>query len=98
MSDKTISEKSKADPQKPETAGLPIWLFPLGFGVGLALLIVGVIWPAFARWAVYWLMLVPVIAALFVAVSNWRTDRRLSIAALLALLGVGLVLVARKWI
>lgn len=91
-----MSGKTAPDKPTPETAGLPGWLFPLGFGVGLALLIVGVIWPDFAHWAVYWLMLVPVIAAIFVAVSNWRTDRRLSVAALLALLGVGLVLVGRE--
>ena len=82
--------------KKAEQAGLPSWLFPAGFSVGLALLIVGVIWPAFAQWAVYWLMLVPVIAALAVVFSNWRRDRRLSVAALLALLGVGLVLLGRQ--
>ena len=81
-----------------EAAGLPGWLFPLGFGLGLAALIVGVIWPAFGRWAVYWLMLVPVTAALFVAARSWRSDRRLSVAALIALGGVGLVLLARGWV
>ena len=84
--------------KQSETAGLPTWLFPLGFGVGLLALIVGVIWPNFGRWAVYWLMLVPVLAALFVALSNWRGDRRLSVAALIALGGVGLVLLAREWV
>ncbi len=83
-------------PPTTEHAKLPAWLFPLGFGVGLALLTLGVIWPSLARWAVYWLMLIPVLAALLVAVSNWRTDRRLSVAAVLALLGLVLVLVGRQ--
>ncbi len=82
--------------KKSEQAGLPGWLFPAGFGIGLALLVVGVIWPAFAHWAVYWLMLVPVLAALAVVIGNWRRDRRLSLAALTALLGVGLVLLGRQ--
>ena len=43
-------------------------------------------------------MLVPVLAALFVALSNWQKDRRLSVAALIALGGVGLVLLARGWV
>ncbi|GAA4004895.1 hypothetical protein GCM10022631_15010 [Deinococcus rubellus] len=91
-----MKEEVKRDGAQSEQAGLPTWLFPLGFGVGLAALVVGVIWPAFARWAVYWLMLVPVLAALAVAIGNWRRDRRLSVAALLALLGVGLVLLGRQ--
>lgn len=91
-----MKEDMKRGEAQGEQAGLPSWLFPTGFGIGLAALIVGVIWPPFAHWAVYWLMLVPVLAALAVVIGNWRRDRRLGVAALLALLGVGLVLVGRE--
>jgi hypothetical protein len=41
-------------------------------------------------------MLVPVLGALYVAAANWRTDKRLSLAALLALAGLALVLGGRE--
>ncbi len=44
-----------------------------------------------AVWAVGWVMLVPVLAAVWVAVAAWRRDRRLSVAALVALLGLAVV-------
>lgn len=82
----------------PETAGLPAWLYPAGFWVAVALLAVGVLFPGLAVWGVAWVGLVPVLAALWVAVTGWRTDKRLSLAALLALAGLGAVVLVRGWV
>lgn len=82
----------------PETAGLPAWLYPAGFWVAVALLAAGVLFPDFAVWGVAWVGLVPVLAALWVAVTGWRTDKRLSLAALLALAGLGMVVLVRGWV
>ena len=79
-----------------EGAGLPGWLFNGGYFVALAALAVGLVWPRLDRYAVYWMMLVPVLGALYVAAANWKLDRRLSFAALLALAGLALVLGGRE--
>ncbi|PTA68113.1 hypothetical protein [Deinococcus arcticus] len=87
-------------PQSPgtELAGLPAWLYPAGFWVGVVLLAVGVLAPDLAWVGVVWVAGVPVLAALWVALAGWRQDRRLSVAALLALAGLGLVFVVRGWL
>ncbi|GGL04457.1 hypothetical protein [Deinococcus radiotolerans] len=89
-----------APDRKPDTelAGLPAWLYPLGFWVGVALLAVGVLLPDYAWVGVVWVAAVPVLAALWVAAAGWRTDRRLSGAALLALAGLALVFVVKGFI
>ncbi|MCD0167239.1 hypothetical protein IHN58_16460, partial [Deinococcus sp. 12RED42] len=47
----------KPPPQKPDTelAGLPAWLYPLGFWVGVVLLAGGVLLPAYAWVGVVWI-------------------------------------------
>ena len=74
-----------------ETAGLPSWLFPAGFWVAVVALGLTLLLPKLALWAVGWVMLVPVLAALWVAVSTLKRDRRLSVAALVALAGLVIV-------
>ncbi|WP_407538179.1 hypothetical protein Q0M94_08740 [Deinococcus radiomollis] len=74
-----------------ETAGLPSWLFPAGFWVAVVALALTLLLPKLALWAVGWVMLVPVLAALWVAVSALKRDRRLSVAALVALVGLVIV-------
>ena len=81
-----------------ETAGLPSWLFPAGFWVAVAALALAVLFPKLALWAVAWVMLVPVLAAVWVAVAAWTRDRRLSVAALVALAGLAVVFMAKNWI
>ncbi len=81
-----------------ELAGLPHWLYPAGFWVGVALLAVGVLLPNLAAIGVIWIAAVPVLAALWVALAGWRLDRRLSIAALLALGGLVLVFIVKQFI
>jgi hypothetical protein len=71
-----------------EIAGLPSWLYPAGFWVGVALLAIGVLFPDLAALGVAWIGSVPVLAALWVAAAAWNRDRRLSVAALLALAGL----------
>lgn len=78
-----------------ELAGLPAWLFPAGFWVAVAVLALALLLPGLAVYAVGWVMLVPVLAAVWVAVAAWRPDRRLSLAALVALAGLALVFVLK---
>ena len=82
-------------PAPSETAGLPSWLFPAGFWVAVALLAVTLLFPALALWAVAWVMVVPVLAAVWVAASAWRRDRRLSVAAVVAVAGLGVVFLVK---
>ncbi|QFP77233.1 hypothetical protein DAAJ005_12785 [Deinococcus sp. AJ005] len=81
-----------------EIAGLPSWLYPAGFWVGVALLAVGVLFPGLAAVGVAWIGAVPVLAALWVAVTAWNRDRRLSVAALLALAGLVAVFFVKQLI
>ena len=83
---------------RTEVAGLPFWLYPAGFWVGVALLAVGVLFPDLAAVGVAWIGAVPVLAALWVAVAAWTKDRRLSVAALLALAGLVAVFFVKQWI
>ena len=82
-------------PFSSERAGLPSWLFPAGFWAAVALLALAVLVPRFAFLAVAWVMLVPVLAALWVGFAAWKRDRRLSLAALIALTGLGVVFFVR---
>ena len=82
-------------PKHSESGVLPTWVYPLGFWVALPVLAVGVAFPNLASWAVWWMLLVPTVAAIIVAVMNWRRDRRVSVAALLALLGLAVVFVVK---
>ena len=86
--------------KKPDTelAGLPDWLYPLGFWVAVGLLAVGVLFPRLAALAVGWVGLVPVLAAGWVAVAGWKRDRRLSLAALTALAGLVVVFVVKEFL
>ena len=81
-----------------ELAGLPAWLYPLGFWVGVVLLALGVVFPNLAAAGVAWVWLVPVLAALWVAVGAWNRDRQLSLAALSALGGLAVVFVVKSLI
>ncbi|ANC72784.1 hypothetical protein [Deinococcus radiodurans] len=81
-----------------ELAGLPSWLYPAGFWVAVVLLAVGVLFPDFAVLGVAWVGLVPVLAALWVLVTGWQRDRRLGMAAALALAGLGLVVVVKGFL
>ncbi|MFC6617277.1 hypothetical protein [Deinococcus radiophilus] len=60
------------------------------------LMAVTLIWPELAGLAVSTLAAVPVLAALWVAVTCWHTDRRLSLAALLAVAGLAAVFLGRN--
>lgn len=84
--------------KKSELAGLPAWLYPAGFWLAVALLAVGVLFPDYAFVGVACVALVPVLAAVWVAFGSWKFDRRLSLAALAALAGLGLVVVVKGFI
>lgn len=90
-----MTPERKAD---TELAGLPEWLYPLGFWVGVGLLALGVLFPRLAALAVGWVGLVPVLAAVWVAVTAWTRDRRLSFAALAALGGLAVVFFVKNLI
>lgn len=85
-------------PPQPDAqlAGLPSWLYPAGFWIAIALLVIGVFFPDLAAIGVAWVGLVPVLAALWVAVTAWKRDRRLSIAALAALAALAAVYVVKQ--
>lgn len=82
----------------PEQAGLPAWLYPVGFWAAVVLLALGLFFPDLAVWGVAWVGLVPVLAAVWVVCANLKKDRRLSVAAALALAGLGLVVLVRGWV
>ena len=82
-------------PKHTENSVLPTWVYPLGFWVALPVLALGVLVPDLAGWAVWWMLLVPTLAAVIVVVVNWTRDRRVSVAALLALLGLAVVFVVK---
>ncbi len=90
--------RSPSPPPDTELAGLPAWLYPLGFWVGVVLLALGVLFPGLAAVGVSWVALVPVLAALWVAAAAWSRDRRLSVAALVALGGLAVVYVVKGFV
>jgi hypothetical protein len=90
MTDQTSRPRPNV-PFTSEQAGLPSWLFPAGFWAAVAALTIAVVFPALSIWAVGWMLLVPVLAAVWVAAAAWKRDRRLSVAALVALTGLAVV-------
>lgn len=71
---------------------LPEKYFPVAYAIGLGVLLVGVLFPDFSLYSAFYLMLIPLLAALIVAVRAFgNKDRALGWAASLALLGVALV-------
>lgn len=88
----------RPDRHNHELAGLPGWLYPAGFWVGVVLLALGVLLPRFALIGVAWVGLVPVLAAVWVATGAWSRDRRLSLAALTALAGLAAVFVIKSFL
>lgn len=85
-------------PSDTELAGLPAWLYPAGFWVAVVLLALGVLLPGYAFLGVVCVALVPVLAAVWVALGAWRRDRRLSVAALAALGGLAVVFVVKGFL
>ncbi|RJF71117.1 hypothetical protein D3875_05500 [Deinococcus cavernae] len=81
-----------------ELAGLPAWLYPAGFWVTLVLLALGVLVPRLSFLGVISIGTVPVLATLWVAVTAWQRDRRLSLAALAALGGLALVFIVKQFV
>lgn len=81
--------------RQTELAGLPAWLYPAGFWVAVALLAAGVLWPDLAALGVVCVGAVPVLAAVWVALTSWSRDRRLAWAAVCALAGLALVVGVR---
>lgn len=93
MPDNTHTETNITEPK--EQAGLPLWLYPLGFWITVGLLLAGLVWPSLAWLGVVSVGAVPVLAALWVAFTGWRTDPALARAAALALVGLLLVVGVR---
>lgn len=90
------TEQDRKD--QAELAGLPAWLYPAGFWVTLVFLGVGVLVPRLAYLGVVCIGTVPVLAALWVAVTAWSRDRRLSLAALAALAGLVAVFFVKQFV
>lgn len=88
---------SASDRPAPNSV-LPPWLYPAAFWVVVALLALGLVWPAALNLGVLALLASPVVAALIVVFTHWRRDRRLAVAALLALTGLALIFVLRQFI
>lgn len=82
--------------QAAEVAGLPLWFYPLGFWVTLALLALGLFWPALSWLGVVAVGGVPVLAALWVVVSGRQKDPPLAKAAAAALVGLVVVFGVRQ--
>nr|WP_246580852.1 hypothetical protein [Deinococcus aestuarii] len=95
-----MGERVTPSETKPDTelAGLPAWLYPAGFWVAVVLLALGVLLPGYAFLGVVAVALVPVLAAVWVALGAWKRDRRLSIAALAALAGLAVVFVVKGFL
>lgn len=77
---------------------LPAWLYPAAFWVSVPVLLLSLIVPGAEGLGVWFMMAVPALAALVVVVTNWGRDRRVSLGALIALIGLGLVVVVRHLI
>ncbi len=77
---------------------LPPWLYPGATWAVTLLLALGLFFPVALNLGILALLLSPVAAALSVVVLHWRGDRRLAVAALLALGGLALVLLLRRFV
>ena len=86
------------DQERSQAHVLPDSLYPGAFWVALPVLALSLLVPAWAGLGLWFMMLLPALAALVVIVRNWRRDRRVSLAALTALLGLGLVYVVKGWL
>ncbi|UBV45324.1 hypothetical protein LAJ19_21275 (plasmid) [Deinococcus taeanensis] len=71
-----------------ETRVLPTWLYPAAFWLALPVLLLSLLLPGGERLGVWFMMAVPAVAAAVVVPLNWRRDRAVSVAALVALTGV----------
>ncbi|MFC4426537.1 hypothetical protein [Deinococcus navajonensis] len=81
-----------------EVRVLPAWLYPAAFWLSLPVLLLSLLLPGGAVLGVWFMMAVPAVAALVVVLTNWSRDRRVSVGALVALIGLGLVVVVRNLI
>ncbi|MFC4638697.1 hypothetical protein [Deinococcus hohokamensis] len=81
-----------------ETRVLPAWLYPAAFWLSLPVLLLSLVMPGAERLGVWFMMAVPALAALVVVLTNWSRDRRVSVGALIALIGLGLVVAVRNLI
>ncbi|GGK37846.1 hypothetical protein GCM10008955_34700 [Deinococcus malanensis] len=81
-----------------ETRVLPAWLYPAAFWLALPVLLLSLLLPGGAEIGVWFMMAVPAVAALVVVVTNWSRDRSVSLGALIALIGLGLVVAVRALI
>ncbi|ACO47174.1 hypothetical protein DEDE109153_06155 [Deinococcus deserti] len=81
-----------------ETRVLPAWLYPAAFWLALPVLLLSLLLPDGADLGVWFMMAVPAVAALVVVVTNWGRDRNVSLGALIALIGLGLVVLVRALI
>lgn len=84
-------------PQNTE-AILPSWLYAAFFWLALPLLAASLFFPALSAAGLWYMMTVPALAAMVVTVTQWRVDRRVSLAALIALLGLVAVVIVKGWI
>lgn len=81
-----------------ETRVLPAWLYPAAFWLAFPVLLISLLLPGGEDIGVWFMMAVPALAALVVVLTNWHTDRKVSLGALIALIGLGLVVAVRALI
>ncbi|AWN24247.1 hypothetical protein DKM44_14245 [Deinococcus irradiatisoli] len=81
-----------------EHSVLPVQLYPALFWLALPVLALSLLVPGWANLGVWFMMGVPTLAAVVVLITKWREDRRVSLAALSALVGLGLVVVVKSLI
>ena len=84
-----------ASAQHNETQVLPPWLYPALFWLALPVLLLSLLLPDGALFGVWYMLTVPALAALVVVVTQWSRDRRVSLAALTALVGLALVVLVK---
>ncbi|GAA5513837.1 hypothetical protein Dcar01_02585 [Deinococcus carri] len=77
---------------------LPPWLYPACFWLALPVLALSLAVPGLVDLGVWFMMAVPALAALVVVVTRWRTDRRVAVAALVALIGLAVVVVVKQFL
>ncbi len=77
---------------------MPAKLYPALFWLALPVLTVSLLVPGWANLGVWFMMGVPALAAVIVLFTKWREDRRVSLAALSALIGLGLVILVKSLI
>lgn len=75
---------------------LPVKLYPVLFWLALPVLALSLLVPGWVNLGVWFMMGVPALAAVVVLITKWNEDRRVSLAALAALVGLGLVVVVKS--